>query len=49
MYFLICTDAILVQLHQTDESNITDLIKYVAMPKRGQAQGVSLAHIKDPT
>ena len=45
MYFLICTDVIFVQLHQKQESDITDLIKYVATHNRGHAHDVSLVYI----
>ena len=45
MFFWIYTDVTFVQLHQKHESDITDLIKYVATPRRGHSQVVSLARI----
>ena len=44
IYFLICADVIFVVAPKHD-SDITDLVEYVATPEREHAQDVSLAHI----
>ena len=47
MYFLICIDVIFEQLHQTHESDITDLIKYVATPNTGLKMFLSLISFRN--